>query len=401
MSRPTRLLAAVAVIVVAGCASDVASDAVLGRDTVIVHGGDSVSVRIVHSTPDTVQRWRISGTPLLDIGAGDSEENTLYQVRGAYRLQDGRVVVADAGSLQLRYFDVAGALDAVIGRSGEGPGEFRDITWFGTLPGDSLLVWDVMLRRLTVFDATGARVRDAVNQTQSSITGVFDDGSMVGRGFVSFDAPPSGMVRPPNAVVHVNPDGSLADSIGAVSGSDAYFAPIERGFRVISPPFGRNTAIAARGDRLYIGDTELPEIRVLVSGGAPRLFVRWDDAGRRVTTADIERAKQEAVGDEEDDAARRDVEQIYARMPIAESMPVWSSVHVSRDGEMWVQRYRPSWEEGPVEWIVFDSNGAFITRVLLPERFRPTDIGRDYILGVQRDDMDVEHVRMYVIARNA
>src|SRR5690606_40048854 len=125
MSRPTRLLAAVAVIVVAGCASDVASDAVLGRDTVIVHGGDSVSVRIVHSTPDTVQRWRISGTPLLDIGAGDSEENTLYQVRGAYRLQDGRVVVADAGSLQLRYFDVAGALDAVIGRSGEGPGEFR------------------------------------------------------------------------------------------------------------------------------------------------------------------------------------------------------------------------------------------------------------------------------------
>src|SRR5690606_11571438 len=313
----------------------------------------------------------------------------------------GRVVVADAGSLQLRYFDVAGALDAVIGRSGEGPGEFRDITWFGTLPGDSLLVWDVMLRRLTVFDATGARVRDAVNQTQSSITGVFDDGSMVGRGFVSFDAPPSGMVRPPNAVVHVNPDGPLADSHGAVSGSDAYFAPIERGFRVISPPFGRNTAIAARGDRLYIGDTELPEIRVLVSGGAPRLFVRWDDAGRRVTTADIERAKQEAVGDEEDDAARRDVEQIYARMPIAESMPVWSSVHVSRDGEMWVQRYRPSWEEGPVEWIVFDSNGAFITRVLLPERFRPTDIGRDYILGVQRDDMDVEHVRMYVIARNA
>jgi hypothetical protein len=32
-----------------------------------------------------------------------------------------------------------------------------------------------------------------------------------------------------------------------------------------------------------------------------------------------------------------------------------------------------------------------------PARFNPMEIGRDYILGVQRDELGVESIRMYRI----
>jgi hypothetical protein len=39
--------------------------------------------------------------------------------------------------------------------------------------------------------------------------------------------------------------------------------------------------------------------------------------------------------------------------------------------------------------------------VALPDRFRPTQIGSDFVLGVWSDDLDVQHVRMYRLDKPA
>jgi hypothetical protein len=46
---------------------------------------------------------------------------------------------------------------------------------------------------------------------------------------------------------------------------------------------------------------------------------------------------------------------------------------------------------------VHDAEGRLVARVRMPESFRPLHIGEDFVLGVERDDLDVEHVRMYRI----
>jgi hypothetical protein len=38
--------------------------------------------------------------------------------------------------------------------------------------------------------------------------------------------------------------------------------------------------------------------------------------------------------------------------------------------------------------------------VAVPEGFRPTHIGQDFILGVEKDDLDVESVRQYTLTKD-
>jgi hypothetical protein len=52
-------------------------------------------------------------------------------------------------------------------------------------------------------------------------------------------------------------------------------------------------------------------------------------------------------------------------------------------------------------WTIYDPQGAVQARIALPPRFRPYDIGRDWILGQELDDLDVEHIRLYRLQKPA
>ena len=64
-------------------------------------------------------------------------------------------------------------------------------------------------------------------------------------------------------------------------------------------------------------------------------------------------------------------------------------------------QYRWSSVRFPHEWTwdVFDPDSRWITTLTLPLSLEMSDIGEDYILGVWKDDLDVEYVRMYALDR--
>lgn len=72
-----------------------------------------------------------------------------------------------------------------------------------------------------------------------------------------------------------------------------------------------------------------------------------------------------------------------------------------------VESAAPAWGEGegwrlspePVRWTVFDPEGRQLGTPQLPPRFRFTDVGADYVLGVAQDDLDVQQVQMYRLDR--
>jgi hypothetical protein len=55
-------------------------------------------------------------------------------------------------------------------------------------------------------------------------------------------------------------------------------------------------------------------------------------------------------------------------------------------------------ETAPI-WDVFDTTGAWLGTVPVPSGFGPWDIGDDWILGVEQDELDVEYVVVYPLIK--
>jgi hypothetical protein len=51
------------------------------------------------------------------------------------------------------------------------------------------------------------------------------------------------------------------------------------------------------------------------------------------------------------------------------------------------------------EWIVLDDQGQTVARVQTPPGVMVLEIGSDYIVGLSRDELDVESVSLYRLQR--
>jgi hypothetical protein len=67
-------------------------------------------------------------------------------------------------------------------------------------------------------------------------------------------------------------------------------------------------------------------------------------------------------------------------------------------GLIWVAHYGMPWEQF-IDWDVLEPDGTHLASVRIPSRLRPTEIGRDYLLGVTTDALGVERVGRYHLSR--
>jgi hypothetical protein len=91
-----------------------------------------------------------------------SESGAKYiaQLGGVVEDGEGRYLITDMAQSRVVRFAPDGRWLDVIGGKGDGPGEFRGPTQAVPMGDGSIAVGDDQLRRLTVFDAAGDRVRD-------------------------------------------------------------------------------------------------------------------------------------------------------------------------------------------------------------------------------------------------
>jgi hypothetical protein len=101
--------------------------------------------------------WRLAAHPSTAIGVVEGEDPyQLYGAIGSTRLPDGSIVVANAGSGELRFFDAAGRFVTRAGGRGDGPGEFRNLLRVHRWGGDSVAAYLAAGYRISVFDARQA-----------------------------------------------------------------------------------------------------------------------------------------------------------------------------------------------------------------------------------------------------
>ena len=104
------------------------------------------------------------------------------------------------------------------------------------------------------------------------------------------------------------------------------------------------------------------------------------------------------AADVEDDNLRRQLRQMFADVPLPETMPAFASLTVDTDGDLWVKESAfPDTETN--RWTVFGVDGVLLAQVDMPPRFTPHHVGTDFVLGVWTDEFEVEYVRLYELTK--
>ena len=80
-------------------------------------------------------------------------------------------------------------------------------------------------------------------------------------------------------------------------------------------------------------------------------------------------------------------------MDIPASKTFYGTAVAGSDGRLWVGP--ADWMADPTVFQVFDSAGAYLGEARIPGRFTVHDSGPGWVLGLVRDESEVEYVRRY------
>ena len=353
---------------------------------------DSAGIRIVENpSPPEGSRlsWRIGPEPSVTIGGLAAEgPYMLYRAFGASKLPDGRIVVADNDSGELRVFDARGNHLATWAGKGEGPGE---IAAYGHLvtaepwQGDSIMAW-----------YTG----------QAGVVSIYDADGNFGRS-LRFGGPPPD-VRWPEAprsdgtilvtsnshTVEIwNGDNTLAVSLGYHLFGENYEVPVQNEWERSTYPvvFRQNREVGLWGDLVCIGSIHGYEIKAFRADGTLARIVRRAHVPRAPTQADYDHYVSQLPGT---GLVHHESAQI------AESFPAFSEFMDDGAGHLWVREYDFPLEPRPAPlWTVFDPAGRVLGFVETPAELEIEEIGEDYILGRVVDEMGVEEFQVWPLER--
>ena len=390
------LWAVATLVAIGGCTGEMEVD----QNRVAVR--DSMGV-LISENSDSVGGvvWTVREEPTLTIGE-DLRASAEYQfesISDAVRLPEGGVLVADVGDNTLRAYRENGTYVATRGREGEGPGELTHFGGLHRLGADSVVVWDRGLQRLTVFDMTGGvgRVSSVREAPELRLRGAIGQDRLVFERVVEFEFTGSELLeilagrggqeeyqRQQGVVEIRDVTGNPVAVVGPYAHTEyhfptraiSYFGPV-RYFREMITGVWNSLVIA--------GPNDTYELRAHgVDGGLERV-IRWNRAP--IVADDGHRT---AFADENPDRSQD--------APMASHLPMFDTVVGDALGYLWVRDYDMPGEE-TVWWTVFDSEGAIVTRLTTSDRLRIWEIGRDYILASQIDDLGIHSVVVLALER--
>lgn len=373
---------------------------------------DSAGVRIVENVrpPDgTRLGWEVDSVPLLSIGALEGEDAyLLHQVRDAMTLSDGRIVVANRGSHELRVFDGSGVHLATWGGEGEGPGEFNSLVAVAGWQGDSVIAWYSQRERLSVFDLDGNFGRTIIPGDPGDGRDTPEEVSADGTILVSRSSPGGGTLgdglrRGERLYEVADAEGVLTASLGASPGPESYLSTSGNMMMMMTLPFFRSVRTAVWAGRFVVAPNDGYEIRAFGPNGALDLVVRREHALVVPTPAHLDAHIERQVAarpPEERAERRRSLRERLAEVPMPETFPAFDQILADALGNLWIQEYDlPGEERTNPLWTVFDSEGRVLGFVETPTGLRIYEIGEDYILGRATDDLGVEYVQMWSLER--
>jgi hypothetical protein len=335
----------------------------------------------------------------------------------------------------IRQYDANGRFVRMIGRRGQGPGEFRAISGFALLPDSRLIVLTV--GRINVYSPQGDPIATwQINVHPPAGIGRALRVSRDGVIYLGFTRPPParGLQAPPIGIVRIRPGGVVIDTVYApempdvsletfpvwtASARSDFQAPYSPQANWVFSPF--DVIVTYRSDRYALDVQRIAPVQQTTSstrGRAKQLLandpvvsIRRNVPAVEVTTA--ERRDQRTFLQQGIPRGARHGE--VTEIPRVK--PFIRALRVDDEGRIWVQvsmpseRYAPpqvssltgamrpgvAWRE-PNVWDVFESTGTYIGRLEMPDGVFPFVMRGEQVWGRWRDPTDVPFVTRYRIA---
>ncbi|MDE2796936.1 MAG: hypothetical protein OXL34_19130 [Gemmatimonadota bacterium] len=322
---------------------------------------------------------------------------------------EGHIVAPEPQDSRVRIYDSTGTLVTMVGRSGEGPGEFQHVSsvfWAA----DTMVVWDAQLNRGTYLLTDGTLVRTEAGRffgRESRASGadstfirfipiaVDAEGATLGEAYllvstgdrsevggavfvrVSRDGEPSVVATLPN----------LNDDLVVVSGlgNPVPFA------------FGVRVGIAADGSRFLFMTADQSTLEptynlTLVRPADDTVFSRsYAYPGEPIPDSAMERGLADMVP--ENELARRFRALARERAPVVYPP---TDVTLGLDGTIWVELRRT---EGGTPVRVLSESGDPIGSLLLPARSRIQQASMTHVWVTEYDPLDLASVVRYRVIR--
>lgn len=359
---------------------------------------DSAGVRIVEyaGQPEVGAPFALATEPRYRHGAnpGDYE----FQFVDAGRLlPDGGAVVAWYGGMVVLSPD--GTTHEVLATAGEGPGEVISPHAVLVLGRDSVLVPDDRLSRLTLFVGDSvARISSLPRAGHFGVAGIGSSGELL-----LWNRHPASLwidIEDEWLAGHMTLFDIETGALDTVAAYDHFPSQRSGEESPIIRPMGEVTVAAGR---FVYTRSDRPEVTWYLPDGTISQIVRWRPEPNLLAAELLEHGeaymrmlyRRNRVGSE---ARREDIIQedmAEYRAMIGQPVPFFGTPFADADGNVWLPSYRPAYPEEGSPYTVISPDGEWLGQVETPPRFRILDVTEDRLLGVLRDDLDVEGVAVY------
>jgi len=350
----------------------------------------------------------IEAAPRLSVGVlqGDPMQE-LDRVVTPFLTPNGDLAVPTQGARTIRLFGPDREFIASYGGPGQGPGEFAYLraAW---ARGDTIEAWDNGLQRMTRFlPGDSVQTIRLAGVPADNGLGVIGEGwALTAIGPITFGA------RDPMSVHTVSNGGALVARLADAPGMARYRWDGPNGLPGGSGPHPLTpTAIfAVHGDEIYAAESLTPTITVYDARGlrVRDIALPLEPPGPPATvlSAVIDSAVGRADADQRVSTGQR-----LSAFPEPELLSVLWDFIVDELGFLWVRPYDPfmhSLELGGRpggfggaggRWLVLSADGAEVGWIDVPEGLEPAQITADDLVGIHRDELGVESVRVHGLSR--
>jgi hypothetical protein len=384
---------------------------------------DSAGVAIVmNAEPSGLDStsWRVDSVPEVSIGVAQGpKEYMLSRVIGLVQFADGRVMILNAGTEDVRVYDSTGTFIRSFGGEGQGPGEYINLSRIHRHVGDSLLLVDHEGMRAHVLTADGGEVRrfrprvtgnDRHVYSAPEILGVFTDGTLLARDYLGS----CGRTQPgvgttfcedSSSFYRLAEDGRVLAQFGTMlTGRDlSATSPTGQRFMfgsVVPQVFARHF-----GDNFYYTDGAKPEIRVFhKSRGLARIIrLPANRPATRPKFPDGRGPTEFAVMGSARAPSAVEMQRVMEVLDIPQFSRYFTSLEIDMEGNIWAEESEVESVGRTNRWWVFDSTGVLRTRVVLPREVRVggafvrnlSIIGSNFVSLRARDMDGVESVKLF------
>ncbi len=367
------------------------------------YGGVAVALAVIASSAcsgDSLQgdeTWAVDG-PVVDTRAIE-DRLLLGDVADVALLRDGGLAVVDRALRRLVVVEPSGEVRFDVGGEGEGPGEFMSAERVWSPDASRIRVYDDRSSRVTTFGVDGSLLKvvrlEPAGWRPSLFLGELRDGRLVF----------TGVIPPPARSDSEERLDSMQVGWFGPNGDDQGVLGLGRGMRRFGSSLDPVSPVAlgvAYGDSVVFA----AGLDAIVSVLHPTQAEIPVDVG--LARPDPETARARLA----EELARRGQDGLVDRLAdtrIGGEIPRIASLLVDDRGRLWVKPYDPGsdalWlrggprRTGGGEWMVFEPGGDRLARLVVPDRFTPTDVSGDLLAGFLRDSLDVPHPVAYRVVR--